>query len=112
MTKEEFKSSFSAWHQPFCNGVEKTDVLDKIPPTDRAQTLPIYHAGHWYYESKKGKISLAHLAGKYAYPDPYEIFSWDKLFEDIERFHSMTEAENRIIEILGDTPEQPNETVI
>ena len=62
-------------------------MLDEHPLNDRIETLPIYHAGHWYYESPKGKISLAYLAGKYAYPDPYEIFSWDKLFEDIEPYH-------------------------
>ena len=99
---------FSVWHQPFCNGVKKTDVLDKHQPQENLSTLPIYHAGHWLYESEKGKISLAYLAGKYAYPQPYEIYSWGKLFEDIERFYSITDAENRILELLADTIKQPN----
>ena len=83
-------------------GIKKTDILGRSDPTQCLPTLPLYHGGHWLYESKKGKISLAFLHGRLADPKfPYEICSWEELFEDVERFETQEKAERRIIEVLG-----------
>ncbi len=83
-------------------GIKKTDVLGGHDPRELTGTVPLYHGGHWLYESKKGKISLAYLVGRLADPKfSYEIYSWDKLFHDVERFETQEKAERRIIEVLA-----------
>lgn len=82
--------------------IKKTDVLDRRMPKIITSIMPIYHAGHWLYESKKGKVSLMCFMGRNANATfPYEIYSWGKLFEDMELFETQGKAERRIIEVLG-----------
>ena len=38
--------------------IKKTDVLDTRMSKIITSIMPIYHAGHWLYESKKGKVSM------------------------------------------------------
>ena len=64
------------------------------------------HAGHWYYTSPKGKVSMAlwDKAEPYYYKaGPYEIYAYenDDLFTDIEFYHNLELAERRIMEVLG-----------
>ena len=59
------------------------------------------HSGHWYYTSPKGKVSLALWTDSYyASIGPYEIYSWEKLFEDVEFYPTLEDAEKRITEVL------------
>ena len=77
------------------DSIEKDDMSEKFK--DR------HHAGHWYYESKKGKVSLAlwdRTVDYYYKAGPYEIYSWENLFEDVEFYPTMEEAEKRITEVL------------
>jgi len=56
------------------------------------------------YWSEKGTIScfLSYPGAMGAYPHYFwEIFSWDELFDDIERFDTEEECERRIIELLS-----------
>ena len=60
-------------------------------------------AGHWYYTSKKGKVSLALWAKSMSFyysKGPYEIYSWENLFEDVEFYPTLEDAEKRIMEVL------------
>jgi hypothetical protein len=52
------------------------------------------------YKNEKGEISLIHPCR--ATMDSYEIYCCEgDLFEDIERFSTLEEAEKRISELLG-----------
>ena len=83
-------------------GITKTDIMGESDPTACLPTLPLYHGGHWRYKSKKGSINLALLYGPDADPKfPYEIYSWQELFWDTERFETQEKAESRIVEVLG-----------
>ena len=83
-------------------GIKKTDILDRSDSIACLPTLPLYHGGHWMYKSKKGSISLALIYGPDADPKlPYEIYSYQELFWDTERFKTQEEAERRIIEVLA-----------
>ena len=83
-------------------GIKKTDILDRSDSIACLPTLPLYHGGHWMYRSKKGSVSLALLYGRRVDPKfPYEICSWEELFEDVEQFETQEKAERRIIEVLG-----------
>ena len=82
--------------------IKKTDVLDRRMSKIITSIMPIYHAGHWLYESKKGKVSMVCFMGRHANTKlPYEIYSWEKLFKDMELFETQGKAERRIIEVLG-----------
>lgn len=50
------------------------------------------------YESAKGKISM--VAPVYYTMDLWEIYSWDTLFEDVERYDTKAEAMERINSLL------------
>lgn len=54
---------------------------------------------NYRYKTEVGEISLIHPC--YFTLDQYEIFSIDgNLFEDIERYSTLEEAEKRITELL------------
>ena len=73
--------------------VKKEDVSKQF--TEHSQT------GHWYYTSLVGKVSLAVQADTDCYKKQYEIYSWEKLFPDVEFYSTMEEAEKRIMELLA-----------
>lgn len=59
------------------------------------------HRNQYIFRSKKGEISLTEWFGKLYLVAPWEIYSWDALFPDVERFASYAEAEARIMELLA-----------
>ena len=50
------------------------------------------------YESSMGKISM--VAPVYYTMDQWEIYSWDTLFEDVERYDTEEQAMKRIRSLL------------
>jgi hypothetical protein len=50
------------------------------------------------YESSKGKISM--VAPVYYTMNQWEIYSWDTLFEDVERYDTEEQAMKRISSLL------------
>ena len=80
-------------------------IPDSIKKEDFSEKFKerLDQAGHWYYESSKGRVSLA-LWGKsmsyYYSKGPYEIYSWEMLFDDVEFYPTLEDAEKRIMEVL------------
>lgn len=75
--------------------VTTTNIKTKIIETSSISDL--YGDSHRYY-NEKGEISLLYPCIRTG--NLYEIYSWGELFEDCERFNSLTEAEERIYSIL------------
>ena len=76
-------------------------IPDSIKKEDVSEQFTRHHTGHWYYTSLVGKISLAVQADTECYKKPYEIYSWEILFPDVEFYSTMEEAEKRIMELLA-----------
>ena len=55
---------------------------------------------HHYYTSPKGKISLVNFETEQTGNTPYQIYSWNKLFNGTEDYATVKEAEERIVELL------------
>lgn len=56
---------------------------------------------HYNYYSKKGHISLIELdMAWFGRQHFWEIYSFDKLFDDVERFSTKAQAERRILELM------------
>ena len=82
----------------------KVTVEQRIHPGWH-KTIPEIIGKHQYiYSSDKGKISLVLLPNYFHDEiDLWEIYSLEgELFEDVERFESKEEAEERIVVIMGE----------
>lgn len=75
------------------------DNMDKVP----SSFPPIIGEWQYIYSSLKGKISLVSLPNYYHDgKDFWEIYSLEGvLFEDVERFPTKEEAEQKIDELLA-----------
>ena len=61
----------------------------------------LFHKYQYIYSSEKGKISLVRTLSFFPFcSGSWEIYSWGKLFNDVEKFSTKKKAEVRIMEIL------------
>lgn len=54
---------------------------------------------HYYYTSEKGNISL--IKNNSIYDNSWEIYSWERLFKDVEKFNTKAEALKKLKSYLN-----------
>lgn len=99
---------FIDWDVPFVEGIKKTErehpgYTNYQLIKDKTTFLTPCLFGQWqyFYENEKGVIDAVLLPNYFSDGiDLWEIWSNEKLFEDVERFDTLEEAEERIKEIL------------
>ena len=78
------------------------EEFESLPESSKKQvsTIPQIIIGKWQYiyKSKYGSISLVSLPNYFRFGETlWEIFSFEDLFDDVERFRTRKEAEEDII---------------